>query len=238
MTTFVRVSRGAVLIVATLALSFGGAEADAPSVSGALYKLGMGAQHSQPVRGASVYVHAAGQPATAAWIGPNLTDQYGRFAIYNLAPGQYLLRIFSSTIRLWQQTFVVPPEAKLGSIVIPDVRLVYFAKPGDADIVAETLENLGLPYDSEPPKSTVPTNAIWFGDSVPLEDVRKVSLALLAAHVRLQAILRFSVSNDWHAKILEVGSSSAVAGKPAIGASAINEARTFPRATGPSEDQL
>jgi hypothetical protein len=231
--------RRGLLVAAALVFSFqtGGLEADTASITGALYKLTMGKTKSQPVAAASVYIHAAGQPS-AAWIGPSLTDQFGRFTFYNVPPGQYVLRIFSSTIRLWQQTLNVNPEAKLGSIVIPDVRLVYFTKTSDPSNLAEALSEVQLPYDSEPGKLKIPSNTIWFGDEVSLAQVKKVAMALLGVHASLRAIRKFAVSNDWHAKIIEVGSDPSLAGGRTLSASEVEQAKVFPQATGRSEDQL
>jgi len=213
------------------------AHADTPSVSGSLYKLRLGDKNSAAVVGASAYVHPVGD-ASSPWIGPNLTDRFGRFVFYNLPSGAYVIRIFSSTIRLWQQTLNVNPEAKLGSIVIPDVRLVYFTKTSDPPNIAEALSDVQLPYDSEPGKrKDDPSNTIWFGDDVTPAQVKKVAMALLGAHASLRAIRKFSVSNDWHAKIIEVGSTPGLTSGKVLTPADVDR-DDFPRASGKSEDQL
>jgi hypothetical protein len=198
-----------------------------PVLVGSLYKIASTSSQATPVVGASVYLHPSGQ-SNDVWIGPNLTDGKGRFVFYNTAPGSYVMRIYSGTIRLWQQLVTVPRN--IPPIVIRDVRVVYYPKDADQGVVDKVLNKLELPYDKGVGSNNLPTNIIWFGDQVSIEDVRTVADALLKAGVQLRAIRRFHVGNDWRAKVIEVGASPQHASGPTLTILAVDSASNFPRA--------
>lgn len=197
------------------------------SLAGSLFKISAGQTQSTPVSGAAVYLHAPGA-AAADWIGPNLTDLFGRYEFYNLPPGLYAMRIFSGTIRLWEQVVTLP--AKLPPIVIRDIRVVYYPKAADRGLVVAVLEKLNLPYDQAAPSSNLATNTIWFGDGVALSDMRAVANALIQNGVSLRAIRRFTIGNDWRAKVIEIGASPAHVTGATLTAAEVNATSSFPRA--------
>lgn len=198
-----------------------------PSLVGSLYKIASTSSQATPVVGASVYLHPNGQNDDV-WIGPNLTDARGRFAFYNIARGSYVMRMYSGTIRLWQQLVTVP--GNIPPIVVSDVRVVYYPKAADSGVVDAVLNKIGLPYDKGVGSNDLTTNIIWFGDQVSLEDVRTVADALLKAGVQLRAIRRFHVGNDWRAKVIEVGASPQHVSGPTLTIAVVDSASDFPRA--------
>jgi hypothetical protein len=77
-----------------------------PSLTGAVYR-GTSGTTSTSIVGALVYVHASSADPTT-WTGPIVTDSYGRFAFAGLTPGKYVLRIYVSRKRVWEQVVTVP----------------------------------------------------------------------------------------------------------------------------------
>lgn len=69
-----------------------------------------------------------------------------------------------------------------------NVRVEYFAKDVDKNIVEDALRSAGLEPVEKTAVGTSPTNAIWAGRKVPLIDVKIVALTLLRAGVRLRSV--------------------------------------------------
>jgi hypothetical protein len=72
------------------------------SFSGSLYRTN-GAQ-SMPISNAQVGLFSTG----TGWIGPSITDSYGRYAFFNVPPGQYLLRVNFNGVIIWTEGVYVP----------------------------------------------------------------------------------------------------------------------------------
>lgn len=198
-----------------------------PVLAGAIYKLAYGDTKSVPVAGASVYLHPAASHDDAAWIGPNLTDAYGRFTFQGPANGEYLLRIYSGTLRVWEQVVQIP--ATLAPIVVRDVRVVYYPKSSDGATVAGVLQKLAFPFDKADSVNAIPTNTVWFGDRVAVQDVKTIANALLQAGVNVRAIRRFHDGADWRAKVVEVGASPKRMTGPAMQPKDVDGSKDFPR---------
>jgi hypothetical protein len=86
-------------------LGAGTAIAQNLSLSGELYRLNTSAPTARPLAnpGYRVYLYSKSQ---TRWIGPSITDSYGKFAFYDMPPGLYFLRIYPP-----QQTNQTPPPA-------------------------------------------------------------------------------------------------------------------------------
>ena len=199
----------------------------APVLAGSIYKLAYGDAKSVPVTGASVYLHPSNSQDDADWIGPNLTDAYGRFTFQGPANGQYLMRIYSGTMRVWEQVVQIP--TKLAPIVVRDIRVVYYPKSTDGTAVAAVLEKLGFPFDKADSVNAIPTNTVWFGDRVALQDVKTIADALLQAGVNVRAIRRFHDGGDWKAKVVEVGASPKRITGAAMQPKEVDSSKDFPR---------
>lgn len=101
----------ALSVIAWLFPSVGYAETD---VLGVLYRQNQASTSSPvPLSGYDVYLYSKG----TGWIGPSVTDSYGRFALYKIAPGDYLLRIYTSGCEAWQQEIKAP--SRVEPIVLP-----------------------------------------------------------------------------------------------------------------------
>lgn len=217
------------LVTFSLMSIFGPVLADAPKrgVTGSLFKLGTGEPRPTAVVGASVYLHRADPSKGDDWIGPNLTDLYGRFNFPNVESGKYLLRIYSGTIHLWEQTVEAPTIVE--PIVIRDVRVIYHPKAADAERIDAILQKLALPYDHAPAHYTFATNTIWFGDQVAMSDIKLVANAMLKGGVAIRAIRRYEAKSDWWAKVIEIGSSPDHTTGHVLTPQEVNAASDFPR---------
>jgi hypothetical protein len=89
------------------------AQAQSPSLSGSVYRQAPSARAPSPVRGLEVYLYSQ----RTRWIGPAMSDGYGRFAFFNVAPGRYLLRVYSDKRVVWQGEVTVP--GRVEPIVLP-----------------------------------------------------------------------------------------------------------------------
>lgn len=84
-----------------MTVSTGPANAQVVTFSGAVYH--SGGYGSLPVPGAQVLLFNG-----VAWIGPSITDSYGRYAFYNAPPGTYLLRVIVNNVIVWNEQVGVP----------------------------------------------------------------------------------------------------------------------------------
>lgn len=199
----------------------------APVLAGSIYKIAMNDKTSTPVAGAAIYLHAANSQDEAAWIGPNLTDAYGRFTFQGPGNGEYVMRIYSGSLRLWEQVVQLP--AKLDPIVIRDVRVLYYPKSTDGATVATVLGKLGFPFEKATAINAIPTNTIWFGNRVDVNDVKKIADALLRAGVNLRAIRRFHDGSDYKLKLVEVGASPSRIAGAVLQPKDVDRSKDFPR---------
>jgi hypothetical protein len=93
-----------------LLLSGAPALAQSISLSGTLYQYRADRDRPAPASSVRVFVR---EPSAGKWIGPILTDAYGRFAFYNLKAGRYLLKVYRSASTeslVWQQEVAVPGQ--------------------------------------------------------------------------------------------------------------------------------
>jgi hypothetical protein len=84
--------------------------AQSVSLSGTLYQYRPAQDRPAPASSVRIFVR---EPSAGKWIGPILTDEYGRFAFYNLKAGRYLLKVYRSANAAslaWQQEVAVPGQ--------------------------------------------------------------------------------------------------------------------------------
>ena len=89
------------------------ARAQSPSLYGSVYRQAPRASAPTPVRGLEAYLYSQ----RTRWVGPAMSDGYGRFAFFNVAPGRYLLRLYSEKRVVWQGEVTVP--GRVEPIVLP-----------------------------------------------------------------------------------------------------------------------
>ncbi len=77
----------------------------------------------------------------------------------------------------------------------------YFVKPGDEKNVTTTLEAIGYHVDAQPGRANNPTNAIWWGDGISLEDVKLIAYTL----IRNGYVIRYIGKSDTFTKQIQIG---------------------------------
>lgn len=101
------------------------AQSQQKGITGSLYLYNEAGGNPIPLSGYEVYLY---DRQSQKWIGPSLTDAYGRYAFYGIQEGRYLMKIYMSDTnwrqQVWQQEVRGPGEIKaivLGSLyrIIP-----------------------------------------------------------------------------------------------------------------------
>ncbi|MGB7947259.1 MAG: hypothetical protein WCH75_06225, partial [Candidatus Binatia bacterium] len=77
----------------------------------------------------------------------------------------------------------------------------------------------------------IPTNAIWFGSPVDIEDVKLVALTLIRAGVQIRAIrpIQDYLVNKKDLPLIQVGADSSVVNDPPLTVEQIRAASRFTR---------
>jgi hypothetical protein len=163
------------------------------------------------------------------WIGPVSTDAYGRFVFHRVANGSYQLRAYSGKTRVWDQTVSAP--AILPKIVVRDVVVAYYIKAADSAKVTAVLATLGYPYELRDQVIDTPTNTVWFGDNVRIEDVKALASALIRGGITLRACRRFASGGGEKANLMEVGAAAANVRNRPLTLKEIEAAKDWPRSS-------
>ncbi len=78
-----------------------------PNLSGTLFIYVPGSSKPVPASGYKVFLYKANM----GWSKPSFTDSYGRYALYGVPPGRYLMRVMNySNAIVWQQEVAVPSQ--------------------------------------------------------------------------------------------------------------------------------
>ena len=86
----------------------------------------------------------------------------------------------------------------------------------DVAPVRDALEPLGLHLDVKPSRARNPTNAVRFGPEVPIEEVRRVALALVEARFPIEEILPIPHPRPEQTTTIQVGGHPSQPKRPAI----------------------
>ena len=114
------------------------------------------------------------------------------------------------------------------SIIREKITVQYFPKNVDERIVEDSLRELSFDFKTgNPGLPDVPTNAIFFGDSVPIEAVKLVALTLIRAGVEIKYIRSFRDSTG-RSSLIQVGSRKDYIDKMPISVEEIQQANSFP----------
>ncbi len=104
----------------------------------------------------------------------------------------------------------------------------YYPKDVDGDIVKSALLELDFKFtEGQPGIPDVGTNAIFFGDKVPIEDVKLVALTLIRAGVEIKYIRPFKNSTG-RSLLIQVGAGTAYVSRQPLSVEAITDAESFP----------
>lgn len=112
------------------------------------------------------------------------------------------------------------------------VTVEYFPKNVDENKVEAALAELGFSLRKPPPVvHAIPTNAVWFGLPVAVEDVKLVALTLIRAGVQIRAIrpIQDYLVAKRDLPLIQVGADAAVINDPPLTVEAINAAARFTR---------
>ncbi|HEX9938661.1 MAG TPA: hypothetical protein VGB15_16095, partial [Longimicrobium sp.] len=137
-----------------------------------------------------------------------------REALGAAGAGRFQPRVADQSGRL--EAAIVVPQNHI-EVWLPDlaswragVRIQVHSRETDRSAVLNAVRGLGFPVSTGVPNTEVPagtrTNAIWYGRQVPLEDVRRVALALMRSGVEIRLIAPFSPPRTYGDAMIQVGS--------------------------------
>ena len=109
------------------------------------------------------------------------------------------------------------------------VTVQYFPKDVDGDAVRRALEELDFVFETGSSRlQDSPTNTIWFGSGVDLEDVKLVAFTLMRAGVDLRSIKPFREPGGSRARLVQVGFDGRSANLPPLSVAQVRDAAAFP----------
>jgi len=112
----------------------------------------------------------------------------------------------------------------------------YFPRSAEGQRVVRALGELDFQIVSGEPNPlfrNIPTNAIWFGEPVPLDDVKLVAYALIRGGIQIKGIKRLKQCSPSRTKlVILVGGSPRVASRKALTLDEVRQARDFETDTG------
>jgi hypothetical protein len=113
--------------------------------------------------------------------------------------------------------------AKLPSASSRTLEIQYFPRftsDVNPDVVIAALHQLGASVTQKagtnPAVQSLPTNCVWAGDDVTLDEARSVALALTAAGVKVRDIRQLAQGGGAHSRLIEIGSSARVEAMPVL----------------------
>lgn len=110
------------------------------------------------------------------------------------------------------------------------ITVQYFYKDEDRQVVRKTLQVPGYRVIESPGKLSQPTDAIWAGDKVGIDDVRYVALTLLRAGIGIKSIRYFrDASNPRKERLIQVGSDAALASRAPLSVEQVNAMSSLQR---------
>ena len=110
------------------------------------------------------------------------------------------------------------------------ITVQYFYKDEDREVVRKTLQLPGYHVIESPAKLSQPTDAIWAGEKVSIDDVRYVALTLLRAGIGIKAIRYFrDASNPRKQRLIQVGSDASLASRAPLTVEQVNEMTSLGR---------
>lgn len=110
------------------------------------------------------------------------------------------------------------------------IRLEYFPKDIDGKIVSNNIEKLGFSTIIRPAKiPDLPSNAIWFGNEVEIEDVKQLAYVLIQAGVEIKSVRLFRNPEGVKSKLIQIGADRTQIKDSPLTVEQIKNAKTFPR---------
>ena len=109
------------------------------------------------------------------------------------------------------------------------IHVQYFPKDVDGDKVTSALRAAGYEVEIKRPVRDEPTNSVWAGDDVSVEDAHLVAFALTRAGVQLQSVSRFANGSGPKARLIQVGADARKLTLPVLGVEEILNLRSLAR---------
>ncbi len=130
----------------------------------------------------------------------------------------------TANLEIQQASRKASPEARR------EVTVQYFPKDVDENKVESALMELGFTLDKRrAPLPGVPTNAIWYGTPVSVDDAKLVALTLVRAGVQIKAIRPFAdYSPRRDAPLIQVGGDVALINAPPLSVDGIRKTPSAP----------
>lgn len=116
----------------------------------------------------------------------------------------------------------------------PKIQIEYFPKQVDGAIVFDALREGGFDVSTGKGKDVnkdLPTNAVWVGDSVSLDDAKFVALTLIRAGVDLKSVRRFVEGGGSKSNLIQVGTDHNLLNRPSLSVNDIQNLSSITRDT-------
>jgi len=144
-------------------------------------------------------------------------------------------RLTSASVEDVQESFKAEQERQLIASNATreqrrNITIQYFPKDVDKEKVKTALRELGFQLQSG--RATLPgmqTNAIWFGNSVPIDAVKLVAYTLIRAGIKIRTIQPFQEPGGRKAKLIQVGSYASYASAPVMTVEELRQKTEFIR---------
>jgi hypothetical protein len=156
-----------------------------------------------------------------------LLAQFGwdRQKLTTVAVNQHAVDQSLTANRVIQQTASEAGRDRRRSVTVE-----YFPKNVDENKVEAALSELGFTLSKPRALVTgIPTNAIWFGSPVSVDDVKLVALTLIRAGVQIRAIRPSQLPDKKDRPLIQVGADSSIVDDPVLTVEAIQRATRFTR---------
>jgi hypothetical protein len=109
-----------------------------------------------------------------------------------------------------------------------NITIEYFPKDFDKDSVRAALRGLGFTTLIRESPGTTPTNSVWFGRSVHVDDVKLVAFTLIRAGVEIRDIRPY-LDSGGRESLIQLGGRPLAVNKPVWTVERISAAKDFPR---------
>jgi hypothetical protein len=145
------------------------------------------------------------------------TDAGGYFKFEGLPTGTYLLEVYSGNSLLYQTEVKLDKSSKLdipvGRTDSDKVVIQYFPKAFDQARIENVLQQFGGKFKISRGKTEIgdtPTNAIFYGSKVRVDDVKAVARALIDAGIELRVIKKSRSTTAAKANTIQIGADRGV----------------------------
>jgi hypothetical protein len=110
------------------------------------------------------------------------------------------------------------------------ITVQYFYKDEDREVVRKTLQLPGYQVIESPAKLSQPTNALWAGDQVSVDDARYVALTLIRAGIGIKSIRYFrDPATPRKQRLIQVGYDASMADRPPLTVDQVNALSSLAR---------